>query len=113
MRPITELSKKDIKDIKIVCFDVDGVTIKRGTDIKETKDKEATTLTVKTHNLGSEMLEKIVRLKKYYIVAINSGRSSMYLTKVFYDILWDRSALLSENCIFLLYEGELIQAEKF
>lgn len=113
MKPITQLTKKDIKDLKVVCFDVDGVTIKRGTEISETKDKNTTILTVKTHNLSDEMLKKIIELKKYYVVAINSGRSSMYLTKVFYDILWDKSALLSENGIFLLYEGELIQTEKF
>ena len=38
MKPITELTKEDIKDLKLVCFDVDGVTVKKGTDIQEVRD---------------------------------------------------------------------------
>ena len=37
MKPITELTREDIKDLKLICFDVDGVTIKKGTDIEEVK----------------------------------------------------------------------------
>jgi len=113
MKLITELTKEDVKDIKVVCFDVDGVTIKKGTNIKEIKTEESTTLTVKTSNLSSEVLKKILALKEKYFVAISSGRSSMYLTKVFAEILWDNAALLSEIGIFTLINGELIQNEKF
>ncbi len=113
MKPLTELTKEDIKDIKIVCFDVDGVTIKKGTDIKESKTLESTTLTVTTSNLSSEMRDALLALKKHYVVAINSGRSAMYLKKVFAELLWDRSALISENGIFILANGELTQCEKF
>lgn len=113
MKLITELTKEDVKDIKVVCFDVDGVTIEKGTDIKEVRTKENTTLTVKTSNLSPEVLKKILALKKKYFVAISSGRSSMYLTKVFAEILWDNAALLSEIGIFTLINGELIQNEKF
>jgi HAD superfamily hydrolase (TIGR01484 family) len=113
MKPLTELKKEDIKSVKLVCFDVDGVTIKKGTDIKEVRTKEDTTLTVKTSNLLPEMKEKITELKKHYFIAISSGRSSLYLTKIFAELLWDRTALLSEIGIFTLIEGELIQHEKF
>ena len=113
MKPLTERSKEDVKNLKVVCFDVDGVTIKKGTDIKEVKTRHDTTLTVKTHNLSSRVRDKILELKKYYFVAISSGRSSLYLTKVFAEILWDRAALLSEIGIFTLINGELIQHEKF
>jgi len=113
MKLITELTKEDVKDIKVVCFDVDGVTIKKGTDIKENKTKESTTLNVKTSNLSPEMLKKILALKEKYFVAISSGRSSMYLSKVFAEILWENAALVSEIGIFTLINGELIQNEKF
>lgn len=113
MKAISELTKDDIKDLKLVCFDVDGVTIKKGTDIQEVKTQDSTTLTVKTHNLESQMLDKLNELKKHYFIAISSGRSSLYLTKVFADILWDNAALLSEIGIFTLIDGELIQHEKF
>lgn len=113
MKPLTELNKQEVKNIKLICFDVDGVTIKKGTDIKEVRTKENTTLTVKTSNLTSEVRDKILQLKKKYIISISSGRSSMYLTKVYYELLWDNAALISENGIFTLINGELIQNEKF
>ena len=113
MKPITDLTKEDIKDLKLVCFDVDGVTIKKGTDIKEIKSEEKTTLTVTTANLSAEIRDKLLELKKYYFICVSSGRSSLYLTKVFAELLWDNAALLSENGIFSLVNGELIQHEKF
>jgi len=113
MKPINELTNNDIRNLKIVCFDVDGVTVKKGTDIKEIKTAEETTLTVKTSNLSIEMKNKLLELKKYFFVCISSGRSSLYLTKVFSDLLWDNVALLSEIGIFTLINGELIQHEKF
>jgi HAD superfamily hydrolase (TIGR01484 family) len=113
MKPLTELAKKDIKDIKLVCFDVDGVTIKKGTDIKEVKTKENTTLTVKTNNLSERVRDKMLELKKHFVIAVSSGRSSMYLTKVYHELLWGNTALISENGIFTLMNGELIQNEKF
>lgn len=113
MKPLTELTKEDIKNIKLVCFDVDGVTIKKGTDIQEVRTQESTTLTERTYNLTPEMRDIILELKKYYFVSINSGRSSMYLTKVFSELLWDNAALISEIGIFTLIDGQLIQHEKF
>jgi HAD superfamily hydrolase (TIGR01484 family) len=113
MKPITQLTREDIENIKLVCFDVDGVTIKRGTDIKEVKTKQTTTLTVKTSNLSPRMLKKMLELKKYFFIAIASGRSSLYLTKIYSELLWDRAALISEIGIFTLIDGQLIQHEKF
>ncbi len=109
MKPITELTKEDIKDIKIICFDVDGVTIKRGTQIIDKGDIQ----TMKTIPLDSDILAKLTELKKYYHVTINSGRSSFYLIKVFADLLWENASLISENGIFILYDGSLIQNFKF
>jgi len=113
MKPITDLSKENIRDLKIVCFDVDGVTVKKGTDIKEVKTEDTTTLTVTTSNLTDEVLQKMIELKNYYVVAVSSGRSSLYLTKIYSDLLWKNAALISENGIFTLYEGKLLQLEEF
>jgi len=113
MKKITDLRKEDIEHIEIVCFDVDGVTIKKGTEIKEVRTLDDTTLTVKTSNLSPRLLKKMIELKKYYVIAISSGRSSLYLTKIFYELLWKNAALISEIGIFTLFEGELIQNEKF
>lgn len=113
MKPLSSLTKEDIADLKLVVFDVDGVTVKKGTDIEEIKTKDITKFTVKTNNLTSEMKEKLRELKKHYFVAICSGRSSLYLTDVFNDLLWDNFALISEIGIFTLINGELKQNKKF
>jgi HAD superfamily hydrolase (TIGR01484 family) len=59
------------------------------------------------------MRDKMLRLKNYFFIAISSGRSSLYLTKVYSEILWENAALISENGIFTLLEGKLIQHEYF
>jgi hydroxymethylpyrimidine pyrophosphatase-like HAD family hydrolase len=105
MKHLDTLTEEDIKDIKIVCFDVDGVTIAKGTKIMDKGDLQ----TMKTVPLEDRILDKLLRLKKYFHVTINSGRSSFYLMKVFQDVLWGNASLISENGIFVLYKGELIQ----
>src|SRR3989344_8471430 len=113
MKPLSELTKEDIKDLKLVVFDVDGVTIKKGTNIEEIKTTSETKFTIRTNNLTTEMKNQLAKLKEKYFVAICSGRSSLYLTDVFNDLLWDNFALISEIGIFTLMNGELIQNKKF
>ncbi|MEK7470629.1 MAG: HAD hydrolase family protein [Patescibacteria group bacterium] len=113
MKVIAELTKEDINQLKLVVFDVDGVTVKKGTQIEELKTEDSTKFTIKTSNLSSDMKAKLEELKKFYFVAICSGRSSLYLTDVFNDLLWDNFALISEIGIFTLLNGELIQNKKF
>ncbi len=113
MKPLSELSKENIKDLKLVVFDVDGVTVKKGTNIEEIKTVAETKFTIRTNNLTQQMKDKLTELKKYYYVAICSGRSSLYLTDVFGDLLWDNFALISEIGIFTLKDGELIQNKRF
>ncbi len=113
MKALSELTKEDIKDLKLVVFDVDGVTIKKGTNIEEIKTPQETKFTIRTNNLTKEMKDKLFELKKHFFVAICSGRSSLYLTDVFNDLLWDNFALISEIGIFTLIDGELKQNKKF
>ena len=113
MRPLSALKKEDIENIKLVCFDVDGVTIKKGTEMDEEVTKEYTTISEKTHNLEADVKDKLIKLTEYFVIAINSGRSSMYLTQVFSGIIGENVALISENGIFTLIEGKLLQLETF
>lgn len=113
MKPLSELTKDDIKDLKLVVFDVDGVTIKKGTHIEEIKTASETKFTISTNNLTLEMRDKLFELKKKFFVAICSGRSSLYLTDVFGELLWENFALISEIGIFTLINGELKQNKKF
>lgn len=109
MNPLNQLKFKDIKDIKIICFDCDGVTIERGTEIEETE----TTLNVKTHNLSELLLEKLLQLKKHFHINFSSGRSLLYLDKMYGKVLWDNASFTGENGIFTLINGEVVQQEKF
>lgn len=105
MKPLSEINKEDIKDIKIICFDTDGVTVKRGTDIEE----KGSELRIKTNILEDKILEKLSKLKKHFHITINSGRSSLFLAKMYQGMLWTNSSIISENGIFILYQGKLIQ----
>ena len=109
MKQLSELTLQDIKDIKVVCFDVDGVTIKKGTEISE----KGTELRIKTSPLEDRILDKMLRLKKYFHITINSGRSTMYLTKVFQNILWGNASVIGEIGIFIVKDGELKQTDVF
>lgn len=109
MKPLDSLTADDIKDIKIVCFDVDGVTIKKGTEISE----KGTELTVKTSPLEDRILQKMIKLKKYFHVTVNSGRSTMYLTKVFQGMLWGNASVIGEIGIFTIKDGEMKQTDIF
>ncbi len=113
MKPLSQLTRSDLANLKLVVFDVDGVTIKKGTQIEEIKTSDKTKFTVSTNNLTHEMKVALAKLKEKYFVAICSGRSSLYLTDVFNDLLWDNFALISEIGIFTLMNGELIQNKKF
>jgi hydroxymethylpyrimidine pyrophosphatase-like HAD family hydrolase len=109
MKPLTDLTKEDIKNIKVICFDSDGVSVPKGTEITETED----TLSVKTHTMPDYLLKKIIQLKKYYHLTFSSGRSLMFLDRMYGKILWENASLQGENGIFTLIDGRVIQNEKF
>lgn len=113
MEPLSELTKEDIKNIKLICFDVDGVTIKKGTFIREKETSNTETLTIKTQRLSDEVKNILLELRKHFFIAINSGRSTIYLKDIFNDLLWDNMALIGEVGIFSLLNGEVVQHEKF
>ncbi len=109
MKPITELKRSDIENIKIICFDCDGVTVKRGTEIEE----KGQFLTVKTYSLSNSLLKKLLVLKKRFHINFSSGRSLLYLERMYGEVLWENASLQGENGIFTLINGEVIQHEKF
>jgi len=109
MKPISELTSEELKNIKIICFDCDGVTVERGTEIEETEDS----LTVKTHVLSESLLNKMILLKKRFHLTFSSGRSLLYLERMYGKLLWENVSLQGENGIFILIDGQVIQQEKF
>ena len=84
MKPIEELSKEILKDIKLIVFDVDGVLVKRGTKIKQADG----ITTLETKHIAPEQIEQIKKLKELgFLININSGRGLYMLQDVFRDIL--------------------------
>lgn len=105
MKPLSQLTPEEVQKIKLVSFDADGVTVERGTEILEKDD----VLTVKTKKISDSLLEKIDRLKKYVHINISSGRTLLYLNRMFGPILWERASIQAENGIFTLIDGQILQ----
>ena len=84
MQPLSELTIRDLRNIKLISFDADGVTVERGTQVSE-KDN---VLTIKTKQITPQLLEKINKLKKYFHVNFSSGRNLLYLNRMFGPALW-------------------------
>lgn len=105
MKPLSQLAQKEIRKIKLISFDADGVTVERGTEIVEKED----VLTVKTKQISPELLGKITRLKKYLHINFSSGRNLLYLARMFGPALWERASIQAENGIFTLIDGQVIQ----
>jgi len=106
---MSKLTQEHLKNIKIICFDCDGVTVEKGTEIIEAPGQTL----IKTNKLSDQMLQKLLKLKKYFHLTFSSGRSMLYLTQMYGDVLWDNASLQSEIGTFILYQGELIQNNKF
>jgi len=109
MLPLDDLSEENIQKIKLICFDCDGVTVEKGTEIEETESA----LMVKTHTLSDEMLVKLLELKKFFHINFSSGRSLLYLDRMYGKVLWDHASLQGENGTFTLIDGRVIQHEFF
>lgn len=105
MKPIEELSKDILKDIKLIVFDVDGVLVKRGTKIKQADG----ITTLETKHIAPKQIEQIKKLKELgFLININSGRGLYMLQDVFRDIL-SFTSITYENGSATWYQGEIIQ----
>lgn len=105
MGPISEITAIDIKNIKLIAFDSDGVLVKKGTEIIQSTGFYSQ----KTNIVDPQVITKLNELKKYFHIVINSGRSSFYLTQIYQDILWDNITLISEIGVFLTGGGYMVQ----
>ena len=84
IKPITELKKEELKKIKLIVFDVDGVLVSRGTKIKQVGN----TTTLQTKKIPEALISQIKELnKKGFHININSGRGLYMLQTMFQDVL--------------------------
>ena len=103
------LNELDVKNIKAITFDMDGVIIPTGTELKESKD--GTELFIKTKVISDDFFKNIEILKKYLWINFSSGRNLLYLQSVLSPILWKNVSLQGENGNISLVEGKLSAVE--
>lgn len=108
MRPLSSLTLKELNQIKLLSFDADGVLIERGTEVAEIGDK----LSVKTKVVTPQVVEKLSRLKQKFHINITSGRSLLYLNRMFAPVLWEKASIQGENGLFTLIDGQVLQHDK-
>lgn len=105
MKPLVQMTKKDISKIKMVIFDVDGVLVKRGTKIKQVGN----TTTLQTKIIAKKQIEQIKKLhKKGFLINISSGRGLYMLQEMFREIL-PFVSLTYENGSATWYQGKVYQ----
>ena len=102
MQRLEELQENDFD---VVVFDSDGVTIRKGTELKETEKS----LEIQTNVIEPKMVEALNELKKHCIVAISSGRSLMHLLKAYEPVIDERVVLQAENGIITMVDGVMRQ----
>ena len=84
MKPLNQISVADIKDIKMIVLDVDGVLVPRGTRIKQVGN----TTTLQTKIIAEKQIEQIRKLNQMgFLINISSGRGLYMLQEMFREIL--------------------------
>ncbi len=105
MKPLEEMTKEDIAEIKMMVFDVDGVLVKRGTKISQVGN----TTTLETKVIEFKEIEEIKMLhEKGYQVNISSGRGLYMLQEMFREVL-PYVLLTYENGSATWYKGKIYQ----
>ena len=105
MKPLSEMTKEDLKEIKMIVFDVDGVIVPRGTKLKQ----DGNTTTLETKVIESKEIEQIQELsEKGFLVNISSGRGLYMLQEMFRKVL-PFVILTCENGSVSWYKGKLYQ----
>src|SRR3989344_4935481 len=105
MKPLNQISKIDLKQIKMIVFDVDGVLVPRGTKIKQVRN----TTTLQTKVINEKQIEQIKELnKRGFLINISSGRGLYMLQEMFRGIL-PFVSLTYENGSATWYRGKIYQ----
>ena len=105
MKSFNEITKKDLKNIKLLVFDLDGVLVPRGTKIKQIGN----TTCYETKKIAKKQIEQIKKLNKLgFKININSGRGLYMLQEMFSEVL-PFISLTYENGSATWFEGKTYQ----
>ncbi len=99
------MSQKDLKKIKMIVFDVDGVLVPRGTKIKQVGNITS----FQTKIIAQKQIEQIKKLnKKGFLINISSGRGLYMMQEMFRAVL-PFVSLTYENGSATWYQGKIYQ----
>lgn len=105
MKPLNQMLEKDLKQIKMIVFDVDGVIVPRGTKIKQVGN----ITTLETKIIAPKQIEQIKKLSNLgFLINISSGRGLYMLQEMFRGIL-PFVSLTYECGSATWYEGKIYQ----
>jgi HAD superfamily hydrolase (TIGR01484 family) len=107
MKKVSELvpTKDQLKKIKFIILDIDGVTVPRGTKIRHISEN----LKMRVREIPKKEIQQIRQLaKKGYLIGINSGRGLYLLQEIFHDIL-SYLVITYENGSATWYKGKIYQ----
>ena len=105
MKPLNQMLKKDLSQIKMIVLDVDGVLVPRGTKIKQVGN----TTTLETKVIAPKQIEQIKELyENGFLINISSGRGLYMLQEMFREIL-PFVSLTFENGSATWYKGKIYQ----
>ncbi|MBU1137142.1 HAD hydrolase family protein [Patescibacteria group bacterium] len=105
MKNIKEITQEELDDLKVVIFDIDGVIIPVGTELKENQD--GTELYMKSHQLAAGFITNLKKLKKYLKIGFSSGRNILYLKSLANEIFDQQVILQAENGNITLFNGKI------
>ena len=99
------MTDETLKDIKLIVFDVDGVLVPRGTNIKQSGN----ITTLETKKIADKQIEQIRDIyDRGFLINISSGRSLFMLQDMFRKIL-PFVSITYENGSATWYKGKVIQ----
>ena len=106
MKNIKEITKEELETIKMVTFDIDGVIIPVGTELRENQD--GTELFMKSKQLSVSFIENLKKLKKHLKIGFSSGRNILYLKSLTNEIFDNQVILQAENGNITLLNNKII-----
>ena len=106
MKNIKEITKEELREIKVVVFDIDGVIIPVGTELRENQD--GTELFMKSKQLSREFIENLKKLKKHLKIGFSSGRNILYLKSLMNEIFDNKIILQAENGNITLLDNKIV-----
>ena len=106
IKNLNQITNKELDNIKIVTFDIDGVIIPTGTELRENED--GTELYMKSKQLSPKFIENLKILKKYVYLNFSSGRNILYLKSLVNEIFDDKIIIQAENGNITLVNNKII-----